>query len=288
MWIERVDDSRRDGVIALAGRAQAADGVAPLNEEAHFLLTGAGAEHFLIERDGHVLGYAQWQPGPATAQIVVDPTARRRGVGTMLADAVRQHATERVWAFGDLAAAQALAARRGLGIDRALWLMGRPLSADDTPPEQPDGPSGLTLRSFRPGDETALLDVNHAAFAHHPEQGALDLAGLQERMAEPWFDPDDLILGFDEAGLAGFHWTKPHDAVTGEVYVIGVAPRTQGRGFGRALLNAGLRRLAATGHSRVVLYVDSAEAVAVELYETAGFSLIHRDVLYTPRQEERP
>ena len=32
--------------------------------------------------------------------------------------------------------------------------------------------------------------VNAAAFAHHPEQGALDDAGLDARMAELWWDPE--------------------------------------------------------------------------------------------------
>jgi len=259
--------------------------VAPLNEDAHFMLTTEGADHLLHERDGRLLGYVQWQPGPSTAQLVVDPAARRQGIGTALADALRQHAAERLWAFGDLPAAQAFAATRGLVADRELWMMERAL---DPAAESASPPSALRIRSFQPGDEDALLAVNRAAFAHHPEQGALDRAGLAQRMAEPWFDPGDLLLGFDDEGLAGFHWTKPVNATTGEVYVVGVAPRTQGRGYGRALLDAGLRRLAAAGRTRVVLYVDKAESIAVQMYEKVGFTLAHRDVLYAgrPRQGE--
>ena len=85
-------------------------------------------------------------------------------------------------------------------------------------------PEGLNLRGFRPTDATDVLEVNAAAFAHHPEQGSLDAAGLAARMAEPWFDPDGLILGHDADGLAGFHWTKRVNADTGEVYVMAVAP----------------------------------------------------------------
>lgn len=281
-----MSDAHRSAILALAGRAGDADGVPPLNEDAHLALTTDCADHLLHERDDRLLGYVQWQPGPSTAQLVVDPLARRHGIGTALADELRQHAAERLWAFGDLPPAQAFAAARALGTDRELWMMER--TPGPAPVAAPSLPPALRIRSFQPGDEDALLAVNRAAFAHHPEQGALDGAGLARRMAEPWFDPGDLLLGFDGDGLAGFHWTKPLDATTGEVYVVGVSPRAQGRGYGRALLDAGLRHLAATGRARAVLYVDKAESVAVQMYEKVGFSLAHRDVLYAgrPRQGE--
>ena len=148
-------------------------------------------------------------------------------------------------------------------------------------------PAGLSLRGYTDADADQLLAVNAAAFAHHPEQGALDAAGLAARMAEPWFDPAGLILGFDDDGLAGFHWTK-QVGDTGEVYVIGVAPRTQGRGYGKVLLQAGLAHLRSTGSDRVLLYVDSSEVVAVRMYESAGFGVARRDVLYAPADQEQP
>ena len=96
------------------------------------------------------------------------------------------------------------------------------------------------------------------------------------------FDPAGLILAFDTDGLAGFHWTKRADPGTGEVYVMAVAPRAQGKGYGRVLLQAGLAHLRETAAHRVVLYVDSAEEVAVRMYDSAGFTLTRRDVLYAP------
>lgn len=290
-WRRQLQCAEQDAVAALAARAAEADGVAPLNEEALLELRTTRAEHLLHLTNGDLLGYLQWQPSAATAQLVVDPDARRRGVGTALADALAAHAPERLWAFGDTPAAQVFAANRGLVPVRTLRLLERPIGPAATPSgptATPSPPDGLTLRGFRPGDEAALLAVNAQAFAHHPEQGSLDRAGLDARLAEPWFDPDGLILGFDADGLAGFHWTKSHNAGTGEVYVICTAPRARGRGFGRALLNAGLARLAATGHYRVILYVDSRDGIAVEMYETAGFTVEHVDVVYAPAPKETP
>ena len=101
----------------------------------------------------------------------------------------------------------------------------------------------------------------------------MDLTELAERMAEPWFDADDLLLAEDVDGtLLGFHWTKRHDVHHGEVYVIGLDPAAQGRGLGKALVIAGLRHLADAGLDEVVLYVESDNHPARALYEGLGFS----------------
>ena len=78
----------------------------------------------------------------------------------------------------------------------------------------------------RPEDADELLRVNAAAFASHPEQGAMSAEDLAVRMAEPWFDPDGLLVAEDPdgGGLLGFHWTKVAQPTVGEVYVGGVSP----------------------------------------------------------------
>lgn len=273
MWTQRLSSQQADQVLALAAAAIAADGVDPLNEEARFALRDDSAEHLIAPS-----GYLHWSPSHRTAQLVVHPEQRRRGTGRRLLAQLGDRPSLGTWAFGDLPAARGFAAALGLRPARELLIMSRALAGV----EMPQLPDGLTLRGYEPGDADALLAVNAAAFASHPEQGSLDRAGLTTRMAEPWFDPAGLILGFDADGLAGFHWTKPVDSSTGEVYVIGIAPRTQGRGYGQVLLAAGLSHLERTGHERVELYVDSSESVAVRMYERNGFHITHRDVLYAP------
>ena len=131
---------------------------------------------------------------------------------------------------------------------------------------------GLNIRGFRESDAREVVRVNAAAFAEHPEQGAMDLANLSRRMAEPWFDPAGLLVADDGSRLLGFHWTKKHDAALGEVYVVGVDPAAQGRGLGRALTLAGLHHLAGLGLSEVILYVEADNAAALHLYESLGFT----------------
>ena len=116
------------------------------------------------------------------------------------------------------------------------------------------------------------MRVNAAAFASHPEQGAMDLDGLRERMAEDWFDPAGLLVADSGDGLLGFHWTKRHSAEVGEVYVVGIDPAAQGRGLGRVLTAAGLAHLASVGVSEVILYVESDNAAGRRLYEGLGFT----------------
>jgi mycothiol synthase len=275
--IERLSATQVEAVLALAERARDHDGVDPLNEEARFSLTSHNAGHFLATTDNHLSGYLNWLPSLATAQLVVDPQHRRSGIGRTLWQQLPEHQHRAgVWAFGNLASAQGFAAAIGLSAQRGLLMMSRPLAGAVTPRV----PAGLTLRGYRSDDATELLAVNAAAFAHHREQGALDAAGLAQRMAEQWFDPDGLIVAADADGIVGFHWTKVADVSAGEVYVVAVAPRAQHRGYGKLLLEAGLSHLADKGLPTVELYVDTAEEIAVRMYERAGFSEAHRDVFY--------
>ena len=68
------------------------------------------------------------------------------------------------------------------------------------------------MRGFRPADNDEVFAVNAAAFADHPEQGALDQAGFEERTAQPWFDPEGLVVAERDGEVVGFHWTKAHEA----------------------------------------------------------------------------
>ncbi len=123
-------------------------------------------------------------------------------------------------------------------------------------------------------DEEPWLALNAEAFAHHPEQGGITRADLDERMGETWFDPAGFFVATRGDELVGFHWTKVHDARPpyGEVYVVGVSPRAQGAGLGRRLTLTGLRHLAAQGLGEVILYVEADNAPAVAVYTRLGFS----------------
>jgi mycothiol synthase len=186
----------------------------------------------------------------------------------------------------DSGAAQALAARAGLVASRTLLIMKRDLAQ---PLPEPVVPAGLTIRTFVPGqDEAAWLAVNAAAFAGHPEQGALTAADLAERMAEPWFDPAGFFVAERDGAMVGFHWTKQHEDGLAEVYVLGVAPLGHRQGIGRVLLVTGLAYLRRRGNTTVELYVEAASGPAVALYAGYGFTTATRDVMYAQRPTRAP
>lgn len=284
----------------LAEEAAAYDGREALNEAAVLSLRNHGLDTglLLLATDPEPAGFAYVHglsgPGRPELDLLVAPAARGRGVGAALVAAVQETLDGipvTAWSHGASPAAADLAARWGYAPVRELWLMRR---SADLPLPTVSPPADHVLRGFRPGeDDTALLEVNRAAFHGHPEQGALDQAGLRERMAEDWFDADGLIVAEPLTGpagrLSGFHWTKiHHDASAGsaygEVYVVGVDPAARGGGLGGALLLAGLRHLHDRGVPEVVLYVEAANTVAVRLYESFGFrhAPADTDIMYSP------
>lgn len=141
-----------------------------------------------------------------------------------------------------------------------------------------DVPPGVVLRPFRTGsDEDAWLAVNNAAFAGHPENGAWTREILQDRMAQPWFEPSGFVMAWEAGTLLGSCWTKPHSDL-GEIYVVAVSPAVQRRGLGRLLVERGLDVIHHRyGFGAGMLYVDADNAVARRLYDTMGFRLHHVD-----------
>lgn len=300
-------------VDALLAEATAADGVAPLSEQFLLGLTDdrLGHSHIVAERDGTIAGVVALDGD--TAEMVVRPSMRRRGVGaSLLADAATAAGAAgasaaglkvRVWAHGNLPEAQSFAAAQGLTLGRRLLVMGVEGAALWAAAERPE--TSLSILNYAKSVErwgadavdAAWLRANNEAFSWHPEQGGWDLARLRRGMEAAWFDPRDVIFlwdegsegaessgeGIDVAPLAGFHWTKWHTEDVphfGEIYVVGVADAYRGRGVGTPLLKAGLRRMVERGADRVILYVESDNAPAMRAYEKLGFEIVEEHAVY--------
>ena len=279
-----LNDHEVSQILELVGRATAADGAAPLNEAAvlHLRHPRADVEHLRLRIGDQLVGYAQLESGSdaSVGQLVVDPDHRRQGLGAQLVDELVAASTTplQIWAVGNSPAAQALAARTGLVVGRQLNIMERSLTS---PWPSPTPPADVEIRAFRPGqDDQAWLGVNSRAFRHHPEQGQITQADLDERMAEPWFDPAGFLVAIRGGAMVGYHWTKQHDDQLGEVYALGVDPDAGGAGLGKALLAAGLSFLRDRGNTTVELYVEADHERAVGLYESYGFATASRDVMY--------
>lgn len=286
-------------VADLAADAERADGVAPLSEQFLLGLTDPrpGHRHLLAVEDGAPVGVAALEG--ATAEMVVAPSHRRRGIGSAL---LRELGEAEVWAHGDLPAARALAARDDREVVRRLLVMAieQPALSEAARYEGHDGLTATDLansveRFGRLTVEQAWLRVNNEAFSWHPEQGGWDLARLRRAMESDWFSEEDVLFlwadrgslaGTDQDGtpsLAGFHWTKRHLGTTpptGEVYVVGLAAEFRGQGLGDPLLRIGLRHLVDKGAERVILYVEADNGPAVRVYEKLGFTVAEEHTVY--------
>ncbi|WP_460958697.1 mycothiol synthase [Parasphingorhabdus pacifica] len=316
-WRNGLDEAEAAEVMGLLSETEGADSVAPVGEHVILRLKSrrdvvhqiepvqadvAGSEHFVVrDPGGELAGYAhldtehESDQGVLVAELAVHPRHRRQGVGARLVESLLERAELpvepepegtadtgrlRIWSHGEHPGALRLAERFGLGRPRELWRMGMEFAGVELPEESL--PQGVTIRAFRPGqDESAVVRVNHRAFSWHPEQGEMTEADLREKEQEDWFDADGFLLAVDAADrLLGFHWTKVHPDGTGEVYVVGVDPDTQGNGLGRSLTVAGLRYLRDTGRPRVMLYVEADNAPAIAIYQRLGFEKWDTDVQF--------
>lgn len=306
---QAVDRDTASRVEAIAAAAEESDGVAPLGEQPLRALRTPGAQdirHLVARSDTDIAGYAQiaGRGAQATAELVVDPGHRRRGVGAELVRAVADREPgAALWAHGDLPAARALAEAEGMARTRELLKMRRrAVEGPPLPEARPaEGIEAGTLAAAAsesgqrwPGMDARaeFLRVNNAAFSWHPEQGGWSRDQLDERLAVGWVDPEAIFLAVDVTGpvprLAGFHWTKtvpePGKPLEGEVYVVAVDPADQGRGLGGLLTALGVAHLEdSAGVESVVLYVEGDNTAAIRTYDRLGFTVEHRDVTYASR-----
>tara|TARA_A100001037_G_C15153363_1_gene641304 strand:+ start:5753 stop:6685 length:933 start_codon:yes stop_codon:yes gene_type:complete len=83
-----------------------------------------------------------------------------------------------------------------------------------------------------------------------------------------------LMNGSDPVGYCWTYIYGEESSRTGAISMIGVSPNYRGKGMSGQLLYQGLDNLLSQGCDRVFLEVDSNNAPAIRIYESAGFSQI--------------
>jgi mycothiol synthase len=298
--LNSLSKSQIDGVIALINAATSQDGTPPISEHIILHLRHGGDKsdsHLIMERENKVIAYAHIDAtdlvaGPSV-ELVVHPDHRKSGLGKELLSKSKEicGSKMRLWAHGDLSAAQKLADENGFERIRTVIQMRKALA--DLSINQ----HNFAIRTFLPGlDNEEWLALNNKVFENHPEQGAWSLKDLQTRLAESWFDPAGFFVATQDNKLIGFTWTKihgghshKHDNLTeqhdhdpiGEIYITAVA--TSGAGLGKVLTQTALAYLKANGLITAMLYVDSDNEMALNLYKSLGFAQSSQDVMYRVR-----
>jgi mycothiol synthase len=134
------------------------------------------------------------------------------------------------------------------------------------------------IRTFNPEqDKDRWLELNNKIFANHPDQGNWVMQDLENRMNEPWFDPEGFFLATENGAIEGFVWTKIHQDLinldpVGELYVVGTHPDHAGRGIARALSVEAINYLVNKGLKHAILYVDADNDKGLKLYGSLGFN----------------
>lgn len=125
--------------------------------------------------------------------------------------------------------------------------------------------------------KTEWLELNNKIFINHPDQGNWARVDLENRIVEPWFDPEGFFIATKNKKMLGFCWTKIHRNLSnhdtiGEIYVIGVDPESKNKGIGKVLASTALTYLKLKAVSQVMLYVDSDNFPALKFYRSLNFN----------------
>ena len=299
--LDHLSDTQQSLVLELINRTTNHDGTPPIAEHIllHLRYGGDKADsHLLVEKDNQVIGYAHLDQtdlvaGPSV-ELVVDPSYRGAGVGkALLSEAINICGKSlRLWVHGEAEVAHNLAASFNFEKIRTVLQMSKSLT--DIQP-LPIIDKEIIIRSFLPGiDSDAWLELNNKVFKDHPEQGGWQLSDLNHRLSEEWFDEKGFFIVEKNKQVIASTWTKVHGEhshdhgsghshahpAIGEIYITAVDPEYAGLGIGKALTITALNYLKYQGLKDAMLYVDFDNKAALNLYDSLGFKLSSKDILY--------
>ena len=299
--LERLSPDQQSAVLNLIKNTTAHDGTPPIAEHIllHLRYGGDKADsHLLVEENNQVIGYAHLDQtdlvaGPCV-ELVVDPSHRGAGVGkALLSEAIKICGKSlRLWVHGEAEVAHNLATSFNFEKIRTVMQMSKSLT--DIQP-LPIIDKEISIRSFLPGiDSDDWLQLNNKVFKDHPEQGGWQLSDLNHRISEDWFDEKGFFIVEKNKQVIASTWTKVHGehshdhageashahSAIGEIYITAVDPAHVGQGIGKALTITALNYLKYQGLREAMLYVDFDNKAALNLYDSLGFELSSKDILY--------
>ena len=176
--------------------------------------------------------------------------------------------------YDDIPGAETLFRLRGYEETRRFCMMSASLSAPI--PDAPI-PPGITLRTFRSTDLSALVDADNAIFAGHWESiPRFPPAWKRDLIDTRPHDPSLWILAWDGDRVVGeclSHLSREGGPEDAWIAIVGVREDWRGRGLGRAVLARGLKALQQVGYKTASLHVDGVNAPAIGLYRAMGMEI---------------
>jgi ribosomal protein S18 acetylase RimI-like enzyme len=248
-------------------------------------------DYLVFDPDGRLVAWAEVY-NPQDAQGSVLPEWRGKGIGLHLVRWAERRARERAPAgsAGTRIRQSVLDESesghrlfRAAGYETVWTSWNLEISLDDEV-KVTEGPDGVTIRPFRPGDERAMHDVIDVAFgdweSHDPEPFEDWAAYVLDREgADPslWFlaDAGGEIVG----AVSVFLYAEDGE---GWIEELGVSSSHRRRGVGKALLTRAFAELKGRGAHKAMLSTDT-RGGGRHLYEDAGMRIIRS---YTKFQRE--
>ena len=129
----------------------------------------------------------------------------------------------------------------------------------------------------RPATDEDVAAMARAAAAQPLMQRYGSTAEGLERHLRGAIEAHDGLLVADDGGVRGFAWFQHHTGfgVGGYLKLIALAPGTEGKGLGAALLDEVEREVAAR-HKHLFLLVSDFNDGAQRFYERRGYTLVGR------------
>lgn len=239
---------------------------------------------------GEPLGYALLQAPRGTrlrAHVSVHPARRGNGIGRALAGIVEERARSRVgeigagsepvtlqgWINGASEADAGWARSLGYAWARRFLRMRIDMSE---PPPAPSWPAGITVRTFRPGeDERAMYEAQEAAFADHWGHVSVPFPEWRKRTERHDFDADLWLMALDGDRVVATSTNSVIPENLGWISGLGVVPSHRRRGLARAILLQAFNDFWRRGQHSVALGVDAGSLTgATRLYESAGMRVV--------------
>ncbi|MFL5732393.1 MAG: GNAT family N-acetyltransferase [Chloroflexia bacterium] len=180
--------------------------------------------------------------------------------------------------------------RFGLRPTREFWRMACPL---DLPIKVPHPIPGVTLRTYRrPEDNAAACAAYNDSFRDHWDHHDETLEGWNHAIAAPSRRPDLSWIAEINARsghVAGFCLCAIHEEdiqhtgrKEGWIELLGTTREWRSKGLGKSLLLHGLHSLKSAGLDIALLGVDSTSPTGAQnLYTSTGFTIHHRDAIYS-------
>jgi len=243
-------------------------GQVEIGREMYDTILASADGSFVAEVDGRIVGEADASGG--WIDVGVEPSVRRRGIGTALLQAAEGTATAKptlLMALQSDAPGAAFAQANGYEKAWEVWLMG--IDLPEAIPE-PEWPEGVSVRTY--GGEEAeareikeLLDLAYAEEFHH--QPVTFESWSRFMFEDPMFDATVWFLAVADGKIVGaaLNWDE------GYIKDLVVHPDWRGRGLGKALVYQTFGEFKRRELPRVTLKTDSNNPTdAWRLYERAG------------------